>query len=73
LAMRRAPTTSWSWPLMVDLINGVYGWGWTKEDLDRLNRDVLRAELEFSRRAGITAADYRIAEYMRASSCDGAF
>jgi aldehyde:ferredoxin oxidoreductase len=51
--------------LMVDMINGIYGWGWTKEDLDRFNRDVLRNELEFNRRAGITAADYRIPEYMR--------
>jgi aldehyde:ferredoxin oxidoreductase len=51
--------------LMVDMINGIYGWGWTKEDLDRFNRQVLRTELEFNRRAGITAADYRIPEYMR--------
>jgi aldehyde:ferredoxin oxidoreductase len=51
--------------LMVDMINGIHGWGWTKEDLDRFNRDVLRTELEFNRRAGITAADYRIPEYMR--------
>jgi len=50
--------------LLVDLINGVFGWGWTKEDVDRFNRDVLRTELEFNRRAGITAADYRIPEYM---------
>jgi len=51
--------------LMVDMINGIHGWGWTKEELDRFNRDVLRTELEFNRRAGITAADYRIPEYMR--------
>jgi aldehyde:ferredoxin oxidoreductase len=51
--------------LMVDMLNGIYGWGWMKEDLDRSNRDVLRTELEFNRRAGITAADYRIPEYMR--------
>jgi aldehyde:ferredoxin oxidoreductase len=51
--------------LMVDMINGIYGWGWTGEDLDRSNRDVLRTELEFNRRAGITAKDYRIPEYMR--------
>jgi len=51
--------------LMADMINGIYGWGWTKEDLDRLYRDVLRTELEFNRRAGITQADYRIPEYMR--------
>jgi aldehyde:ferredoxin oxidoreductase len=51
--------------LMVDMLNGRYGWGWTKEDLDRNNREVLRAELEFNRRAGITSADYRLPEYMR--------
>jgi len=51
--------------LMVDMINGIFGWGWTKEDLDHFSRDVLRTELEFNRRAGITAADYRIPEYMR--------
>jgi aldehyde:ferredoxin oxidoreductase len=51
--------------LMVDMLNGIYGWDWNREDLDRFNRDVLRNELEFNRRAGITAADYRIPEYMR--------
>ena len=51
--------------LMVDMLNGIYGWGWDKQDFDRFNRDVLRTELEFNRRAGITAADYRIPEYMR--------
>jgi aldehyde:ferredoxin oxidoreductase len=51
--------------LMVDMINGIYGWCWNKEDLDRFNRDALRTELEFNRRAGITAADHRIPEYMR--------
>jgi aldehyde:ferredoxin oxidoreductase len=51
--------------LMVDMLNGIYGWSWTKEDLNQFNRDVLRNELEFNRRAGITAADYRIPEYMR--------
>jgi len=51
--------------LMIDMINGIYGWGWTLEDYDRFNRDVLRTELEFNRRAGITQKDYRIPEYMR--------
>jgi aldehyde:ferredoxin oxidoreductase len=50
--------------LMVDMINGIHGWGWSKQDLDRSNRDVLRTELEFNRRAGITSADHRIPEYM---------
>ncbi len=51
--------------LMADLINGLYGWNCTTQDLDRSYRDVLRAEIEFNRRAGITAADHRIPEYMR--------
>jgi aldehyde:ferredoxin oxidoreductase len=51
--------------LMVDMVNGRYGWGWTVEDYNHFNRDVLRNELEFNRRAGLTAADYRIPEYMR--------
>ena len=51
--------------LLVDMLNGIYGWGWTSEDVDRFNRDVLRTELEFNRRAGITKEDYRIPEYMR--------
>lgn len=51
--------------LMIDMINGIYGWGWTLEDYDRFNRDVLRTELEFNRLAGKTKNDYRIPEYMR--------
>jgi aldehyde:ferredoxin oxidoreductase len=51
--------------LMLDMINGIYGWGWTLADYDRFNRDVLRTELEFNKRAGITKQDYRIPEYMR--------
>jgi aldehyde:ferredoxin oxidoreductase len=51
--------------LMVDMINGRYGWGWTIEDYNQANRDVLRFELEFNRRAGLTSNDYRIPEFMR--------
>src|SRR5512136_1797094 len=50
--------------LMVDMINGIYGWGWTVEDYNRFNRDVLRTELEFNRLAGLTRSDYRIPEFM---------
>jgi aldehyde:ferredoxin oxidoreductase len=50
--------------LMVDMVNGIYGWGWTAEDFNQFNREVLRMEIEFNKRAGITAADYRIPEYM---------
>ena len=51
--------------LMIDMINGIYGWDWTKDDYDRFNRNVLRMELEFNKKAGITQNDYRIPEYMR--------
>ncbi|MDO9085266.1 MAG: aldehyde ferredoxin oxidoreductase C-terminal domain-containing protein [Anaerolineaceae bacterium] len=51
--------------LMAEMINGIYGWGLDKNDLDALYRDVLRNELEFNRLAGKTAKDYRIPEYMR--------
>lgn len=51
--------------LMLDMVNGIYGWDWTMEQLDQFYRQVLRDELEFNRRAGFTAADYRIPEYMR--------
>jgi aldehyde:ferredoxin oxidoreductase len=51
--------------LMVDMINGIYGWGWTTDDYDKFNRNVLRMELEFNSKAGITKNDYRIPEYMR--------
>ena len=51
--------------LMVDMVNGRYGWGWTVEDYNQFNRQVLRDELEFNRRAGLTSADYRIPEFMR--------
>jgi aldehyde:ferredoxin oxidoreductase len=51
--------------LMLDMVNGIHGWGWTIEDYNSLSRDLLRAELEFNRLAGITKNDYRIPEYMR--------
>jgi aldehyde:ferredoxin oxidoreductase len=50
--------------LMVDMLNGIYGWDWNEEDLDQANRELLRMELEFNRLAGITPADSRIPEYM---------
>jgi aldehyde:ferredoxin oxidoreductase len=51
--------------LMVDMLNGRFGWGWTKDDLDQANREVLRAELEFNRLAGVVRPSQRIPEYMR--------
>jgi aldehyde:ferredoxin oxidoreductase len=49
---------------MVDMLNGMYGWNWTIDDYNQFNRNVLRMELEFNRKAGITASDYRLPEYM---------
>lgn len=51
--------------LMVDLINGRFGWGWTVDDLQEFKKTVLRMELEFNRQAGLTSADARIPEYMK--------
>lgn len=51
--------------LMVDLINGRFGWGWSVDDLQEFKKAVLRMELEFNRRAGLTSADDRIPEYMK--------
>ncbi|MBN1658207.1 MAG: aldehyde ferredoxin oxidoreductase [Anaerolineae bacterium] len=50
--------------LMVDLINGRFGWGWTVADLAAMQRSVLKIELTFNEQAGHTAADARIPEYM---------
>ena len=51
--------------LLVDMINGIYSWDWKTDDLDRAHRDVLRMELEFNRKAGLTAKDHSIPEYMK--------
>jgi len=48
--------------LMVDLLNGRYGWGWTVEDLEQAEEDLLRTEREFNRRAGFTEAHDRLPE-----------
>jgi aldehyde:ferredoxin oxidoreductase len=50
--------------LMVDLLNGRYGWGWSVADLEEMKKSVLRMELEFNEKAGHTAADARMPEYM---------
>jgi aldehyde:ferredoxin oxidoreductase len=50
--------------LMVDLINGRYGWGWSVADLEDMKRSVLKMELEFNQKAGHTPADARMPEYM---------
>ena len=51
--------------LMVDMINGIYGWGWTMEDYDRSTAMCCAPSSNSTAGPGITAADYRIPEYMR--------
>jgi aldehyde:ferredoxin oxidoreductase len=50
--------------LMVDLLNGRFGWGWSVADLEEMKKSVLKMELAFNEKAGHTAADARMPEYM---------
>ena len=50
--------------LMVDLINGRFGWGWTVADLEEMQKALLQTELAFNEKAGHTIADARMPEYM---------
>jgi aldehyde:ferredoxin oxidoreductase len=50
--------------LMVDLINGRFGWDWSVADLEEMKRSVLKMELAFNEKAGHTVADARMPEYM---------
>ncbi|MBN2548178.1 MAG: aldehyde ferredoxin oxidoreductase, partial [Anaerolineales bacterium] len=47
-----------------DLLNARYGWGVEADILQVLGRISLSLEREFNRRAGFTAADDRLPEYM---------
>ncbi len=50
--------------LIPDLINGRYGWDVGQDYQQELGRETLRLEREFNRRAGFTAADDRLPEWM---------
>ena len=47
-----------------DLLNARYGWDVGADILQTLGRQTLRLEREFNRRAGFTAADDRLPEWM---------
>lgn len=47
-----------------DLLNARYGWQVGEDILQVLGRETLKLELEFNRRAGFTAADNRLPEWM---------
>ncbi|MGQ9824311.1 MAG: aldehyde ferredoxin oxidoreductase family protein [Desulfotomaculales bacterium] len=50
-------------PTIVEMLNAMYGTSLTVDDVAELGKEVLRAEREFNRRAGFTAADDRLPEF----------
>lgn len=50
-------------PTIVEMLNAMYGTSLTVDDVTELGKEVLRAEREFNRRAGFTAADDRLPEF----------
>ncbi len=50
--------------VIADLLNARYGWAVGQDILQRLGKEALTLEREFNRRAGFTAADDRLPEYM---------
>jgi len=49
---------------LVEECAGALGTAWTMDDVGRIGKAVLDLELEFNRRAGFTAADDRLPEFM---------
>jgi len=50
---------------MVETVNGVLGTSLTVDDIDSLGKDILDVERRFNSKAGFTAADDRLPEFMR--------
>ncbi|EPR43581.1 aldehyde ferredoxin oxidoreductase [Desulfovibrio sp. X2] len=48
---------------LVDMINAQYGLSLTADDVTELGKTIIRAELDFNRRAGFTKADDRLPEF----------
>jgi aldehyde:ferredoxin oxidoreductase len=49
---------------LLDLINGFFDWGWTAENYLAMGKKILKLERDFNTRAGFTAQDDRIPEFM---------
>ncbi|MFC2078128.1 aldehyde ferredoxin oxidoreductase family protein [Candidatus Bipolaricaulota bacterium] len=49
---------------MIDECNGMLGTSWTADDVGRIGKEILDLELDFNRKAGFTAADDRLPEFM---------
>jgi aldehyde:ferredoxin oxidoreductase len=50
---------------VVEECNGVYGTNWTMDDVGRIGKEVIDAELAFNRAAGLSKHDDRMPEFMR--------
>lgn len=51
--------------LLVALVNARYGWNWVGDDLRALGKAILRAEIAFNRRAGISECEDDLPEFFR--------
>ncbi len=51
--------------LVVEMLNGIYGTDYTTDFLEIIGKDVIYTEKEFNTKAGISAADDRMPEFMR--------
>ncbi len=49
----------------VKLLNAMYGWGWTVEDIIAWARSTMKDEVEFNQKAGISKQDNAIPEFFR--------
>lgn len=49
----------------VKLLNAMYGWGWTVEDIIAWARSTMKDEVEFNQKAGISKRDNAIPEFFR--------
>ena len=49
----------------VEECNGVLGTRWTMDDVGRIGKEVLDLERDFNRKAGFTAQDDRLPEFMK--------
>jgi len=64
LCLMTAPAIAGRRDLMAELMAGRFGVEWVEQDVVELGEETIRLEREFNRRAGFTAADDRIPEWM---------
>ncbi|MDY6876149.1 MAG: aldehyde ferredoxin oxidoreductase C-terminal domain-containing protein [Chloroflexota bacterium] len=64
LCLMTAPAVGGRRETLAELVSARFGVEWTAEDVTKLGQETIRLEREFNRRAGFTAADDRIPEWM---------